>query len=295
MLTLFFLTAASAVVDSPQNMDAIKRDIAIIERVFETAFEVNHDRNCDECDELNVSVSGHYLAHQGLLLVVDQDNIFPRIRMPRIAPIRMPRNVNINFNQDIDQDEIDEIVQEAMESAQESMEMAREVFHESFFFDNEDSRREWQTMRNDFEKQMEQVRAKMKTLRETRNKEGNLSEAERKKWQEEMDQARAQMDAASKKYAEKMEVLKKKESEMWNKRQSKFETQIADILCDYGSSIRSIPEDQFITVILREVVYDDEGDRNDKVLVFKKSDLTACRDGKFSKNELLQRATQYTD
>lgn len=74
-----------------------------------------------------------------------------------------------------------------------------------------------------------------------------------------------------------------------------FEALLYDTLCEYGGTLSVIPEDQNISLILKDLG-DDRGDnrRTDQVHVVRKSDISSCGRGEIDAVALADRATRYS-
>jgi hypothetical protein len=74
-----------------------------------------------------------------------------------------------------------------------------------------------------------------------------------------------------------------------------FEADLYQTLCEYGSTLSAIPEDQNISLILKDLGEDrGENRRTDQVHVVRKLDISACGRGEFDSDSLRERATRYS-
>jgi len=81
----------------------------------------------------------------------------------------------------------------------------------------------------------------------------------------------------------------------WQQEVNNFETNLVAAMCDYGTTLRELPSDENVSVILTGLG-EDAGDnrRTDKVYVFSKSDLDQCQRGDIDKQTLQTRASHYS-
>lgn len=81
----------------------------------------------------------------------------------------------------------------------------------------------------------------------------------------------------------------------WQQEVSDFETSLVAAMCDYGTTLRELPSDENVSIILTGLG-EDAGDnrRTDKVYVFSKSDLELCQSGDIDKQTLQTRAAHYS-
>lgn len=81
----------------------------------------------------------------------------------------------------------------------------------------------------------------------------------------------------------------------WREDLAAFEADLYQTLCEYGSTLSVIPEDQNISLILKDLGEDrGENRRTDQVHVVRKSDISACGRGDFDSDSLRERATRYS-
>ena len=81
----------------------------------------------------------------------------------------------------------------------------------------------------------------------------------------------------------------------WREDLVAFEANLYQTLCEYGSTLSAIPEDQNISLILKDLGEDRGENRpTDQVHVVAKSDISACGRGEFDSSSLRERATRYS-
>ncbi len=81
----------------------------------------------------------------------------------------------------------------------------------------------------------------------------------------------------------------------WQDELLQFEDRLYQAMCDYGSTIRELPDDELISVILSGLGEESEENRlTDKVHVLSKSDINACQSGDIDIATLRARSLQYT-
>ncbi len=70
--------------------------------------------------------------------------------------------------------------------------------------------------------------------------------------------------------------------------------QVLEALCEYGGTLKSLPRDEYLTLVLADAVRDEKGRARDQIYVFHKTDLLACRDGELTLDQLRNKATSYS-
>jgi len=81
----------------------------------------------------------------------------------------------------------------------------------------------------------------------------------------------------------------------WQDQVQQFEQRIYQLLCDYGSTLRALPDTEFITVVLNNLGDETSDDSLlDKIHIISKADLLACQAGNVDPSGLRQRARVYS-
>ncbi len=76
---------------------------------------------------------------------------------------------------------------------------------------------------------------------------------------------------------------------------AEFEQSLFNALCAYGATLREVPAQEYVSVILVGLGKDsNEGEKPDKVFVVKKSDLVSCQSGVIDAPALLAAAVSYS-
>jgi len=272
------------------EMNRVKRDIQVLEDALESAlsFEFKAQRDWDD----PADISGIYLADQGLVLLVRREGFahhlippFPHISSDMLIDVMSIADVHIDG-------EHLEIAEDALEQAQEAYQQAleaRAVLGEQGLDRDELSRikRENRDKIRVVRKALEKVRAKMADHQD-------LSDAEREELEKQLAQEQAQLQQQAESIRTEMEDLRKKQMQAWKEQRAKMERTLIEALCDYGASMRSLPDDERISIIFSESgPFHDEGPVN-QVYVFTKADLIACRDGKIQVQQLIDRSKNYS-
>ena len=98
-------------------------------------------------------------------------------------------------------------------------------------------------------------------------------------------------DEAGKAYQQGLEQVRREGKRRWQVKMKPVEQALIQTLCEYGV-LRALPDGEHVTLVF------EEGDRSgkeprDKVFVFKKADLQACRAGQLSVSDLEAGAVSY--
>lgn len=163
-------------------------------------------------------------------------------------------------------------------------------------------------LRSDLEAINADMRAKMQDLRavEARIRESaaeaiadsNIEEQMRGELDALLEQIEPLRERALAKAAELRQRREEAElafSQTWQQDVLAFEDRLYQAMCDYGSMLRDLPEDERVSIILTGLGEEAEAqNRMDKIHVFSKSDLEACESGAISVSALRERSQQYS-
>lgn len=84
-------------------------------------------------------------------------------------------------------------------------------------------------------------------------------------------------------------------TQRWQQDVTVFEDKLYRAMCDYGSTLRELPDDERVSIILTGLGEQGEGQRrSDKIHVFNKADLQECQSGDISVVTLRERSDQYS-
>ncbi len=95
---------------------------------------------------------------------------------------------------------------------------------------------------------------------------------------------------------EQTELAEQRYVQRWHEDVLVFEQNLYVALCSYGSTLRALPDNESISVILKGLGGDDANSsrRPDKVHVLSKNDVLQCQAGEIGVAELRDRSTQYS-
>jgi len=94
---------------------------------------------------------------------------------------------------------------------------------------------------------------------------------------------------------ERSEAAEEAYAAQWQDQVVEFESKLYAAMCDYGSTLRELPLEENVTVVLTGLGDEDENQRrSDKLHVFQKSDLLQCQTGDIDQATLQQRSIQYS-
>jgi len=92
------------------------------------------------------------------------------------------------------------------------------------------------------------------------------------------------------------ELAEQRYVERWHEDVSEFEESLYIAMCNYGATLRELPNDESISLILKGLGEDDANSNRqpDQVHVLSKIDVQECQNGAIDVAELRERSTQYS-
>lgn len=305
-------TSLQAATIEQNTLDRIQRDMNIMTKILETSLEQGRDQN--------VRIEGLYLANQGMVFNVDPSHRFhfdmnERRVLPKLPTIPAKPLAPVVFGDGshvfISEQELEIIEEQAMEAAESAMEMAEvsiDFISDSDWSQYSNRERTEQriiqkSMRDETRALEREARQLERDVREIERKlrdaefEGELQDAKEtakvKSLKEEMNKLTNALTKVASKIQEKSEVLRKKAEVIRNKELEKQKKALAETekvmsqtVCDFGSGLRSLPNDQHISFNIEGKV--------DRLYVFTKQNIMQCGDGKIDAAKMLDNAIKYT-
>lgn len=94
---------------------------------------------------------------------------------------------------------------------------------------------------------------------------------------------------------ERSQIAEQEYAARWQQQVAVFEVNLYSAMCDYGSTLHELPNNEHVSVILTGLGADSgESRRTDKVHVFNKSDMLLCQSGEIDAQQLQERSQQYS-
>lgn len=150
------------------------------------------------------------------------------------------------------------------------------------------ARRELAAAQREFEQRMEDYERQLESG-------GNDAEARAlyERAESAMEEARRQYRAGRAAYTDKRKEIRKERQEERQERIAALASTTLDNFCRYGTSLRSLPADERITLVFDGMGGDGTGDQ-DLFYVIRKADFTECLSGDIEGTELKERADYYS-
>ena len=317
MIALFSYSVSADPQRSDVDLDKVKKEVKILTRIIKTALiEDEEDGSRERSQKLMPRrIESLYLDGQGIVLQIelgyggrgdflafgdfDLELVEPLVAVAPLPPLEFSSRGTIAVNSPDSEDIVTAADMEVLEEVREAMEgLAMEA--EGIMQETEFAIRADRLYSREFN---ERVRAlqkeRRKALRELREKEREaLHLTARGKSLSEEQKAKILAEVKAYKqnladYKQKAQAVKEEQKKVWLEEIVNFEDRLLNALCEYGSSLRSLPSNESLSLVLKKA--ERHGKRQlDKVFVLKKSDLIACQDGDISMNDLKKRSSSYS-
>lgn len=284
--------SVQSLAQAPEQLSAIAREVSIMENILSTALKQDTDKKVR-------AINANYFAKQGIVFELDIRGanrwhaIFsgaPDAPLPPMPDIDFS-DVNIEFISD----HVEIISEQAVESSREAYQHAMEVMRDGAekvrdiaekerdvsreLRDLEREKRDLEfATRHDNSAEEKELAARKKSV----EKEIKALEKQQTKLTKEQKKARQEISA-------KQAQREKQKAEEQKQLLEKISQSISLTLCDYGSGLRSLPNNEHVSFVLGGL------GQNSKSLikVFNKSDIKKCVIGETKASELALKAVSY--
>jgi len=291
---LLLCTAVSLQAQASDELDKIQREVGIMEKILTAALKQDTDNKVR-------NVSSSYLQHQGVVFSFDVrgssrwSTVFASVPDAPLPP--MP---DIDFEELTEIEVLGEHVQVISDAVvvktQEAYQQAMEVMRESA-----ERVREVAEQERDVSREIRDLEREKRDLEFDRRHDKDAKEQELEKRKQALQASIKELEKQQQKLSQKQQQMRKELAEKKQARVKEQKQQLASLakqvdkslsltLCDYGSGLRNLPNDEHVSFIIRGV---SEG-KTEQVKVFKKSDIKKCVVGDIKAAQLLEKASTYS-
>ena len=296
-IALALATSTAAHADQQQR-EELRKQLEIMNSIFTTALAQEGGEE-KQRRIFRERLQFDYLAGQG---VVYRSNLGGSQMIFLSSDLPVPPAPPMVDIEGIDSVEIELAIADGLAAAQDVLDDI-EIITEDVEGDGKGNIRVIRTVTADVRENAGEIRELRRRIRDLelaqRSAEGDEAEVITKELQQareelEMTQkalaeARAEIATARREIEEKSEQRKAKRAEQLQQRLANFEQTMAATLCDYGRTLRALPDDEHVSFVI-EGAGDATQGGNDKIYVFSKRQLEKCDDA----SDLLAQSTTYS-
>ncbi len=297
ILVAGLLTSSMSAMAASPNMAELNKELEIMSGVIDTALKQDATQNGIRYR----SVETTYLAKQGVVFDVNVrsrgagwsaqlSQILPTMPVAPRAPVVISNN---------DSDFEFEVSEEWEEFAEDTMERLSDVFRES-----SSQIRELRSQERELASEKRELERRKRDLEFELRMAGNGREKEIKEELKELDKEMNQYASREKELESHAAELEKEQNERVAKQKeaqeqaykqflANFEGNIGDTLCRFGAGLRSLPDDENISFVLKDFSHDSRGKDTDRIYVFSKRKVKDCLQEKINPSQLISSADIY--
>lgn len=284
--------SVQSLAQAPEQLSAIAREVSIMENILSTALKQDTDKKVR-------AINANYFAKQGIVFELDIRGanrwhaIFsgaPDAPLPPMPDIDFS-DVNIEFISD----HVEIISEQAVESSREAYQHAMEVMR-----DGAEKVRDIAEKERDVSRELRDLEREKRDLEFARRHDNSAEEKElaarKKSVEKEIKALEKQQTKLTKEQKKARQEISAKQAQREKQKAveqkqllEKINQSISLTLCDYGSGLRSLPNNEHVSFVLGGL------GQNSKSLikVFNKSDIKKCVIGETKASELARKAVSY--
>lgn len=234
------------------------------------------------------SLSGVYLAEQGYIFDINASGLSGSFKSWNDffvdSEFDFVDGEMVIEAKEVTMDLANEAYQSAMEALRQSSEVIREFAEQER--EIEYQLREVERERRDLD--LERRHAARESEKEVQNALSKL-EQKKEKLQVERKAVREKRESIKQSLQSKSKEKAKKAAEKRKENIRLVTNTLTQTLCDYGAGLKGLSKDQFVNFVIDNAM----GNKQDLILIFKKSDISQCVMGDISSKQLLAKATHY--
>ena len=266
----------SSIALAATDTESMARELDIMREILRTV------SNSKKSNSVKVSrVTAHYLEGQGALFRASLRDHYVRIAQYG--------NVDLSKVPDF----VSEIMADVRRSIpyidSEELEALRELREEQR--DLREDRRDRQRKLREYGRKMSVADAQGRDTEDLEREIAKL-EAELETIDEQYDELAVEIEVEHERFREEREGRYAQRRMNRQEAYAALETLLLQTLCDYGVTLKSLPSDEHVNLLM-ENVRDESGDEYDRIYVFDKKDMVACAEQSIDLAKLRERGTIY--
>ena len=286
VVTTSFMTMSAQAADNTENYKALSKQLTIMNSIFKSSFQAQDNKALR-----SAKVDSLYLANQGVVFTVTTTNsyflnshgysfVMPDIVAP-IAPVPpVGGDVDIEFFSD------DEEIIIRMESEHEE--------HIENYRDLHEQQRELAYELRDIARENKDLTYQLRNVEKAEQAKLKAEQKALVKQKKELEKVKVRLEKKSKEMKAKKQQQQQKRLKQRTEQYALLSTSLIDTLCSYGNSLKALPNDEHISLIIKSAGKQSERKGyNDQVYVFNKKDILACSSDKISSEKLISKANKY--
>jgi hypothetical protein len=282
-----FYTSSLVAAEQP-SYGKLAKQLDIMNNIFVSSLKSQEGRLFK-----NTKIDNLYLAGQGVVFTVKSTNNFSlnshsfsfsfsdsAVPVAPVAPIA-PSEHDVEFEYFEDNDELAEQMEEAYELQRENNREFRE------------QQRELSYELRDLERESRDLSYQLRNVSKEEKIELAKEQKAVKAQKAELEQKRAVLSKKSKEMKKQQRINQEKKLASRKEHFQKLTRSLVETLCTYGNSLKSLPKNEYVNIVLKSAGDKANNSYQDKVLVLSKRDITECAIDKISADKLLTSMKNY--
>ncbi|MBB1481633.1 hypothetical protein H5186_19575 [Pseudoalteromonas sp. SG41-2] len=284
--------SANVSAQEPAELASIQREVAIMENILSSALKQDTNKRIR-------AIQANYFVKQGVVFELGVrgssrwQTIFSNAPNAPLPPL--PEIDFANMDIEIISDQVEFITEDVVESSREAYQQAMELMREGA-----EQVREIAEQERDVGRKLRDLEREKRDLEFASRHDNSAEEKQLEQRKKALEKDIAKLEKQQTRLTKQQQQLRQKinakhaerEQQQAAEQQQLLEqvsTSISLTLCDYGSGLRSLPNDEHVSFVLKGL-----GDKNTSLIkVFNKSDIKKCVAGDIKASELTKKAISY--
>ena len=275
-LALTMLPASAAEV-SP----ALKKSADILQTILHTAFKDNEQARLS-------SLQYSYLSGQGLLFQANSGGRhlfhFSNLTVPAAPAAPLPPIPGAEFEFEFDTNDIERLT----EAAQEMAEQMKDQYRQSHKVIEKQRAIERELRSTERELRDIEFNQTLSKLDKAQQQELNMLQQKARILQEKLAEASKEAEVSRQQLEQQRAKQLAEQQQQTAVMRKTVGEKFSQVLCDYGASLRDLPDNEYITLQINQ-----RGSDGRYYWVVKKADINQCLSGKIKAKDLLAKANSY--
>lgn len=280
------MTMSTQAANSTEDYKALSKQLTIMNSIFKSSFQAQDNKALR-----SAKIDSLYLAEQGVVFTVSTANsyyfgshgysfVMPEIVAPAAPVPPVDGDVDIEFFSD------DEEIIIRMESEHEA--------HIENYRDLHEQQRELAYELRDIARENKDLTYQLRNAEKAEQAKIKAEQKALVKQKQELEKVKIRLEKKSKEMKAKKQQQREKRLKQRTEQYALLTTSLIDTLCSYGNSLKALPKDEHVSLIVKSAgkQIERKGYR-DQVYVFSKKDILACSSDKISSEKLISKANEY--
>ncbi|KGJ92416.1 hypothetical protein [Thalassotalea sp. ND16A] len=297
-LPLALLTALVSQNAIAMDYNQLHQQLDIMTDIIKSSIKKQSDRKGPQLTRME----SNYLASQGVVFTLNVsrssnygfDFTMPVMPTVPVAP-RAPTAPEGVDSADLFGENYEIVIEAAMEEAAIAMELASEHMRS-----NSEEQREIREQERELAYELRDIAREERDLKYQEYSLEKEDQAEHKQEKAKLEQkkakivkAKAEISKRAEQYQKQVKQAQAEKAKQQQKFYQQLENTVSQVLCNYGGGLKALPDDEYVSMIIKGAG-SKEGNRiKDKVLVFNKLDVKNCVLERIDANTLLSKANGY--